>query len=1259
MNEFYEGIDKIADNLWLPNGYSAVALMVGAGFSCNAETLSGTSLPDWNELSRAMLRELHPKSCKEDLEAILLKKGAPRIAGIYEACYGSEALSSLIEAQLTFSNPKPSRLHRDIMLFPWSDVFTTNYDNLLEEADSRGEYSVVTNSSLIASVMRPRIIKLHGSIPDAKPYIITEQHYRQYPQDNAVMVNTVKQGLLENSLLLVGFSGEDPNFRNWIGWVQDNLGKKSRQVFLFGALGLSKNDLSYFKANHIQPLDFLSIYPELTSSKHKHRIALEWLLQKLSFAAPSDSYTWPREGQKQVQLADPSEDVRPFLRLGENVVDSSSKRIPYPKLPILGNSLEIWRKARLRYPGWLVCPLSNRQSMMSLNTWTVLPAVVKEAQKSEIHIGLEILSELWARFKIAHLPLYEWVVIQTLSFLEKNVAQLDILIDAEPNSCDIDNYLDVWQELVIHLIEWGAIHTDKDVFYRSNQLLAISKPTDVNIISRQAHAKCLYSIGQLNFEELLDNLSDWDILNSSPLHKAQKARLLEDVNQSPEAFELTEQAMNDVSKTISRSSMDFYGRTTRSWLQLLWNRVCSSDHSRRDPRDSKLNYSPYEELSRLRDLLNAPIPRQNQEVEYKKDSFGEYPTSWKTLGTSYPYDELFPALSSAYLICLIPIPRKVVTETFINTANWIGLRYPRLAVTILLLSGSKDGFDDWLDFVSVSAFEKPLLDEMFESAVKASYHFIEGCRRTGSKCFEFDPKLQERIFQCSIQIIGRLMFRMETLQVVKALDIACILHSEEPFCNNRNLYPVVKELFSRSKYALSVENILPMISRLFNLRLFSPRVLNGEKESKYCNPVMMIPECVLQDLRVDDLPESFVETIDHLISEVTSPQLPESRVNAMMRLVKLEDNGLLSEVDYKRTAEAIWSRKCKKCGLAEHIGYCTGSVAYWPTPEHETPVFTMRVYLLTRGWKSWLPSASDSRGELNDVLMAGYSYIEEAFRLSPFRGSSKSDMCDWSSFQTYLLLSHIHDWYINAQKVSDKYSEPMLGLTLGAVLERLKMLLAEIVPPVLKKLEPDEREEIGSLLSKMLERDSSSLQLQLLSTELLDKDVASLEFSLAKAIRSPDPKILEDGLVTLVIWKRQSINEYLPQPSNELLVGLVNRVESGISSAKSICINYLIVAVRHCFVGMNEIVLNSIDRACTSLLYQTSNPSIDDLINYGYTNESIQRKDLAFCRKLSSRLTLLLKEQCLSQGMDSPSSAELWREQVTDEDIAPVRRDWK
>ena len=62
---------------------------------------------------------------------------------------------------------------------------------------------------------------------------MSEEDFRRYPLDHAPFVNTVQQSLLENFFVLIGFSGNDPNFKKCIGWIHDNLGlKNSPKIFM-------------------------------------------------------------------------------------------------------------------------------------------------------------------------------------------------------------------------------------------------------------------------------------------------------------------------------------------------------------------------------------------------------------------------------------------------------------------------------------------------------------------------------------------------------------------------------------------------------------------------------------------------------------------------------------------------------------------------------------------------------------------------------------------------------------------------------------------------------------------------------------------------------------------------------------------------------------------------------------------------------------------------------------------------------------------
>ena len=224
-------LDEIADRLWSNNA----AVMVGAGVSRNAKPVGSTSasFPSWNELGDSFFKKLHGRSPGEEARYLNLLKLAEQV----EAAFGRPALDDFLRREIPDLTYEPSPLHSQLLNLPWQDVFTTNYDTLLERARASvtlNHYDVVVKKEDLLYANKPRIVKLHGNFP-SPPFVITEEDYRRYPSDHAAFVNTVRQSLLENTLCLIGFSGDDPNFLQWIGWIRDHIGKEtSPKIYLVG-----------------------------------------------------------------------------------------------------------------------------------------------------------------------------------------------------------------------------------------------------------------------------------------------------------------------------------------------------------------------------------------------------------------------------------------------------------------------------------------------------------------------------------------------------------------------------------------------------------------------------------------------------------------------------------------------------------------------------------------------------------------------------------------------------------------------------------------------------------------------------------------------------------------------------------------------------------------------------------------------------------------------------------------------------------------
>jgi hypothetical protein len=208
------------------------SVMVGAGFSRNAQCVANSKIQSlsWDELGALFYERLY---CKRPDQNQFFNP--MQIAEELEAVIGRTGLEQLMRQRIPDLQIVPSKIHEQLMGLPWNDVFTTNYDTLLERAAEKvisRRYDIVVNPEDLVFSSRPRIIKLHGSFPSQRPFIITEEDYRRYPIDFAPFVNTVQQSLIENTLCLIGFSGRDPNFLKWIGWIRDNFGDNTPLIYM-------------------------------------------------------------------------------------------------------------------------------------------------------------------------------------------------------------------------------------------------------------------------------------------------------------------------------------------------------------------------------------------------------------------------------------------------------------------------------------------------------------------------------------------------------------------------------------------------------------------------------------------------------------------------------------------------------------------------------------------------------------------------------------------------------------------------------------------------------------------------------------------------------------------------------------------------------------------------------------------------------------------------------------------------------------------
>jgi hypothetical protein len=352
-------------------GGGRATAIIGAGFSRNADPQSGSrrKFPLWRDIVRPLIDELVPpcprcptdgpcpvdaqQVCKLALRRRTLFDDAAGASGMmslgdkFEAQRGKARLRAALKTAVPDEDYVPGKAHQFLVRLPWADIFTTNWDTLLERAVDAYDrsYDTVVTVEQIASTSSPRIVKLHGCVRAGTPLIFTEEDFRAYPATFAPFVSLVQQSLMENVVVLFGFSGADPNFRAWHGWVRDHLGRHTQPLYMVTLKPTDAVDVHLMSRRLINPIDLSNKWPNADEN-----VKIENFLRELDrrLRTLRDNLDWPSS--------------RRLLLEGDSAGGPAK-------------DLKDWKRRIDAFPGWLVAPARNRADLLESLDEAILAAL--------------------------------------------------------------------------------------------------------------------------------------------------------------------------------------------------------------------------------------------------------------------------------------------------------------------------------------------------------------------------------------------------------------------------------------------------------------------------------------------------------------------------------------------------------------------------------------------------------------------------------------------------------------------------------------------------------------------------------------------------------------------------------------------------------------------------------------------------------------------------------------------------------------------
>lgn len=555
-------LSEIRKQLWL--GHASV--MIGSGFSRNADRAS-TSVnlpPDWSELAKMLVDQLYV-GCSDDVKArVIQRKSVLQLAQEFESAFQRPALNQFLKEKIADDNLIPNSLFSRLLELPWNDVFTTNYDTLLERAARsvmHHKYDIVYSCRDLAFSDPPRIIKLHGSFPSgATPLIVTEEDYRTYPKKFSPFVNTVQQTLMENILCLIGFSGTDPNFLQWIGWVRDNLGEAMPSIYLIGRMDLTSAERRVLESKRIIPVDLSEILEKTNSSYADAIIEMFEILEKKPL-----SVDWMPMG------------------IGGERKNTDEALIAH---------IREMTKNRETYPNWIVLPWEKCEKMFS--TAEFLTSDISHLETLPSPWDLNGLFELTWQMEKSLMPIRNDLIPFYCKVLNKYNPLEHPLKSREEET--------KWRYLAFAVFRWCREEMQFDLRQQYDNMLEKVCKDDNADINHLYYERVMWALSLPDIEKIDDAMLKWSQVSRSPYWNVRYASLLCELGKTEEAVAILEQTISQIRPNIPKGKIksDYYLLNLEGIiLSILSSASFEIQIRKKEKTDTKSQHVYYQRLEEL------------------------------------------------------------------------------------------------------------------------------------------------------------------------------------------------------------------------------------------------------------------------------------------------------------------------------------------------------------------------------------------------------------------------------------------------------------------------------------------------------------------------------------------------------------------------------------------------------------------------------------------------------------------------------------
>ena len=1191
-------------------------------------------------------------------------------------------MEALVAAAIPDAAFRPSDLHRLLLNLPWADVFTTNYDTLLERAAPAifgRKYEVVNNAADLAATARPRIIKLHGSFPSHRPFVLTEEDFRTYPRRNAAFVNAAQQAVMENTLCLLGFSGDDPNFLLWSGWVRDQLGPQMPNIYLIGLLNLAPSRRRVLENRNVTPIDLSPLFSRVRWADRdiRHERAIEWFLHSLFSWRPLDILAWPSIQRDPVPSPHPDIDS---LIPQQNTLPLATPA--YPAQHSLTDADELrkisslWHAERKRYPGWVTLPVDRRSDLRTHTDYWIL-VVFNNVEKLNPPESLQLLFEISWRMQLCLFPLddiFAEIIVQLLIRFDpfphltakKSISlspatnELFKPTDLNTKHWDWSSIQEWWIELAFWLLQAARLRYDIENAKRIREGLEPIASERHEWKARFLYESALCHLFEFRPINALEMLERWPSPELSPRMALPRASILSALGMHARAREEVETVLEMTRDRMLPGRDDITLLSIESWaLEILSSPNADKidfgfweQSNALQSRLSKLEAyrcDPGRDVGGFRNSLSRPadLSDEGESLEYSFDPnrlVNQQRSSFRSINES-----AVDAIGLLLLMERAGLPAHCLLMAESTRAEWmkrIARQNLVLAICSLARLGSGtttaplDIIFDRQQVAVASQNEIDLLFRLMFNAAEDTLNLIQASQNQGNRAV---PSVQSRAF--AFEVLSRLTFRLDRDRLERLFSLAARAYSMPLPITSVTQEENLQHLFERLAFAYPVQHLSDLVPMFLSLPLPA-----NEQGEIWLNRFSTDPLSSVITPSLFEWDHSLLEnchvTILALIEAVASGN-DARRFFAASRLDWLHRRKLIPRDLLEPFARALWSRTSQATGLPDIQRFLTYVYLIWPELISGHALSVIRKF-----WPaaSLPPVIGRYLTQKRSAMFPGFGQVNLS-TITDFQNSTM-DLLDespdplliqWTSTEANQLLERFAAWWHNEQKglKSLQGSNAMPTFSDRHNVERIVTAFATCVVPY---LEDEAKVSLASQIAQELEDAAlTGAEVWIAVMLKLPNHAVDASRSIRQALISSDRTKVFAGVDAILSWLVGAQRSTLPPLPTDLvdeLVGVIYRRQPVGLNTALVTLGKMI-RINHSFLSsanMHDLSV-ALDSLCEELKMR---PWTEGSTSQTSGGNQIHRGAVPMLRASAVGLALRMKYLYEEQSLAIPSSILTW-----------------